>query len=50
MDRLTSAEADIDRSLGLINEVETLAVEMVELPKVFGDVFESLFILTLDMT
>ena len=41
-DRMASAEAEIDRSLALINEVEPSELEMVEVPKVLGDVFESL--------
>ena len=41
-DRMTSAEAEIDRALGLINEMESPELEMVEVPKVLGDVFESL--------
>ena len=41
-DRMASAEAEIDRSLALINEVEPPELEMVEVPKVLGDVFESL--------
>ena len=39
---MASAEAEIDRSLGMINEVEPPELEMVEVPKVLGDVFESL--------
>jgi dsRNA-specific ribonuclease len=41
-DKMASDEEEINRSLGLINEVEPPELEMVEVPKVLGDVFESL--------
>ena len=41
-DGMISDEEEINRSLRLINEVEPPELEMVEVPKVLGDVFESL--------